>query len=130
MSYDEVHEDDVETASFLNVPEVWVDEAHVSVDEPGLVERVSLTFPDTVNDYADAAQCAAPLGWLNSAALTLDRAEDSLTLSFSVDDPRGGFRITVRRFDDGTLVLTVPQPDEALLHRPLRKLTNGVYEIQ
>jgi hypothetical protein len=40
-----------------------------------------------------------PGTWCNSAAVTVDESEDSVTVSISVGDPRGAFTMTVTKVD-------------------------------
>ncbi len=70
-----------------------------------------------------------PLAWCNSSAMTWSAEEDSVTVSISVDDPRGAFAFTVRRLSDGTLVMHTPYPGEPLPHMALRELSPGTYQI-
>jgi hypothetical protein len=126
------YENENENEYSENVPCVNVDGVTLGYEvlpEPYELDRVQVSFPDAENGYQTEAQEAAPLGWCNSAAVTLDRKEDSVTLSISVGDPRGAFTLTVRRLTDGTLVMDVPYPEETQLHRPLRQLHTGTYQI-
>lgn len=93
------------------------------------LERVQVDFPGAVNGTQTDADEKAPLGWINNAAITLDRGEDAVTLTISVGDPRVAFAFTVRRLPDGRLVMSLPYPGETWLHMPLRKLQEGTYEI-
>jgi hypothetical protein len=113
-----------------NYPTVTIDGTTVDYDiAPYDLERVQVSFPDAENGYQTEAQEAGPLGWCNSAAITLDRSEDSITLSISVGDPRGAFALTVRRLPDGTLVMHVPYPEMSYSHMHLRKLHEGTYQV-
>ena len=90
------------------------------------IERVQVSFPDKEN-----GKNAGPsnFDWCNSAAIVIDEEHDEITLTISVDDPRGGFGFTVRRLEDGTLIMHVPTPDSTWLHAPLTKLHDGTYRI-
>lgn len=101
-----------------------------SVSPDDELERVQVSFPDKENGYQTEAGAAAPLGWCNSAAVTLDRGEDSVTVSISCGDPRGAFAFTVRRLRDGRLVMHVPCPEDTVLHRPLRQVRPGTFDIE
>lgn len=68
---------------------------------------------------------AGPLSWLNSARVTADPEEDSVHLSVSVADPRGGFGFTVRRLNPdgerkGQIVIHVPYPGQDFAHCPVK----------
>lgn len=120
--------DDDEPAE--NYPAVYVDGTQIELDEPYNLDRVQVSFPDAENGYQTDAQAAAPLGWCNSAAITLDRGEDAVTLTISVGDPRGAFAITVRRLPvSHELVMEFPYPGETWLHRPLTLEREGRYRI-
>lgn len=129
MGYD----DDNEQEPAINYPAVFLDGEQVGYEtlpEPDELERVQVSFPDTENGYQTDEQGAAPLGWVNSATITLDRRDDAVTLSISVGDPRGAFTLTVRRLPDGRLLMFAPHPTETMLHLPLAELRPGVYEIK
>ncbi|MFJ8965342.1 hypothetical protein ACIRG5_38750 [Lentzea sp. NPDC102401] len=77
-----------------------------------------------------------PLSWVNSATIDADEAEDSVTVSISVGDPRGAFTFTLRRVPDdavgdlgGRLVLHVPYPGEPCPHRQLTALHPGAFVV-
>ncbi|MFE9748244.1 hypothetical protein ACFYOT_25340 [Saccharothrix saharensis] len=77
-----------------------------------------------------------PLAWVNSAGISVNEAEDAVTVSISVGDPRGAFCFQVRRIPDdapgdlaGRLVLHVPYPDESTPHQRLTALHAGTYVI-
>lgn len=72
--------------------------------------------------------CAVPCAWANSAAITVDPAEDSVTVAISVDDPRGAFTMTVRRID-GQLYLYIPHPDRGLQHTDMTPINAGAYRL-
>jgi len=75
------------------------------------------------------------LAWCNHAAIRTNQAEDSVTVSISVGDPRGGFCFTVRRMPPGAgplagrLLLHVPYPGEPLAHVPLTAHAQGCYLV-
>ena len=96
------------------------------------------TCPDL--DDEDPAQThtpeRVPLSWANSAAIHTDDAEDSITVTVSVGDPRGAFCFTVRRIPDdvdgdlaGRLVMHTPYPGQSWAHRPLSELRPGTYLV-
>lgn len=77
-----------------------------------------------------------PSTWLNSAQIHLSDQEDSVTVSISVGDPRGGFSFTVRRIPAdsgaehaGQLIMHLPYPNEPLPHMTLTPLHTGTYLI-
>lgn len=76
-----------------------------------------------------------PLSWANSAAVTLDPDEDSITVSISTGDPRGAFTMTIRRIPDdaptnaGALVMGVPYPGDPMPHEDLHPIRPGAYMV-
>lgn len=66
---------------------------------------------------------------VNSASLNFDDEHMGCTVTISVGDPRGAFAMTVRRLENGKLILHVPYEADPLPHMPLRKLHEGTYEI-
>ena len=88
--------------------------AMVPACEPAVVR---ISNPDAENGYP---QEPGPLTWLNSARITTDPDDDAVHCVVSVGDPRGGFCFTVRRLEDGKLVINTPHPDEALPHAGTR----------
>jgi len=76
------------------------------------------------------------LSWCNSAAISVDEADDSVTVAISVGDPRGAFTFTVRRIPDdaagelaGRLVLHLPYSAQPAPHMPLTALHDGTYLV-
>jgi len=92
------------------------------------IERVQVSFPLAENGEQTDADERAPLGWCNSAAISLDRDDDAVHLSISVGDPRGAFVLTVRRLSTGELVMHFPTP-EGTSHMPLTLDHSGTYLI-
>lgn len=90
--------------------------------------RVQIETPAAEGYYDEEAE-REPLAWCNSAAMDWNAAEDSVTVSISVGDPRGAFAFTVRRLADGSLIMHTPYPGEGMPHMPLRELHPGTYEI-
>lgn len=74
-------------------------------------------------------QGAGPFTWLNSAWISTNPEDDSVTLAVSVGDPRGAFTMTVRRLPDGRIVLHLPHPKESFAHMPTRALHEGTLEV-
>src|SRR5262249_39058457 len=101
-----------------NYPTLYVDGEPQSETDYDL-ERVQVEFDATVNGYQTEADERAPLGWVNSATIHLDREDDAVHVLISVGDPRGAFAMTVRRLQDGRLVMHVPYPGEGMSHMPL-----------
>jgi hypothetical protein len=66
---------------------------------------------------------------VNSASINFDDDHMECTVTISVGDPRGAFAMTIRRLNDGKLILHVPHEAEPLPHMPLHKLHEGTYEI-
>jgi hypothetical protein len=93
------------------------------------IERLQIEFDATVNGYQSEAQERGPLGWCNMAAIVLDRAEDTVKLLISTGDPRGAFSLTVRRMDDGRLMMYAPHPSDSALHESLTEIRPGAYEV-
>jgi hypothetical protein len=90
--------------------------------------------PDCADGPHDAER--VPLSWCNSVAVSADEAEDSVTVSISVGDPRGAFTFTIRRVPDdvdgdlaGQLILQVPHGGMASPHMPLTELHDGTYVV-
>lgn len=78
----------------------------------------------------------APLAWLNSAGVSFDEGEDSVTVSISVGDPRGAFVFTVRRVPEdagtdlsGKLIMHLPHPEDSAPHMPLAALHRGTFIV-
>lgn len=84
-----------------------------------------------------------PGSWCNSASVIVDEEENSVSVSISVGDPRGGFYFTVRRVPTitngagevenpelaGKLILHTPYPGEGLPHMGLTELHPGTFLI-
>lgn len=70
-----------------------------------------------------------PLGWVNSAGMEFNESGDSVTVSISTGDPRGAFGMTIRRTDDGKLIMHVPHPGEPFAHEELTELHTGTYRV-
>jgi len=94
--------------------------------EPG--EEVSLRVTNSAAENGYEQEPGA-LTWLNSARVTADPDEDAVRFAVSVGDPRGAFVFTVRRLNDGTLVMHVPHPGDSCLHAPLTPLHEGTFRI-
>lgn len=118
-----------------------------TIDEPGTDETIE----------GPHVPEAIPLTFFNSAAIDMDAEEDSVTVSISVGDPRGAFAFTIRRLpahafeaykDDaskcavcyedlsdkrhrgtGRLIMHVPYEGMGWAHRPLKRVSDGTYEI-
>ena len=73
--------------------------------------------------------CRGPLSWLNSARITADMDEDAVYCLVSVGDPRGAFCFTVRRLDDGTLIIHTPYPGEGMPHMKTTDLHPGTLQV-
>lgn len=121
-----------------NYGTLYVDGTPVELSDPYDYERVQVEFDDTANGMQSEAQEAGPLGWCNSAAITLDRDDDAVHVSISVGDPRGAFGFTVRRLPQGNsvdpngqpvLVMHLPYPGEPMPHMTLSELHTGTYRI-
>jgi hypothetical protein len=76
-----------------------------------------------------------PLTWVNSAGLSLNEEEDSVTVSISVGDPRGAFTFTVRRVPaysgeySGRLMMHLPYPGESMPHAKITEIHPGTFVI-
>lgn len=130
-SNDDEEPDDEEETGY-NTPSIRIDGEALGYDaipDPDVVETVRVEFDAACNGYQSEADERAPLGWVNHAAISLDRREDSVTLSISVGDPRGAFVFTVRRLPSGELLMYIPTPEDSAPHRELRPVRHGVYEI-
>lgn len=112
-----------------SIPTVSINGTDMPLDEPWELERIQVSFPAAENGEQTEADEATPLGWCNSAAITLDRGDDAVHLTISVGDPRGAFCLTVRRLPSGELVMHVPYPDGTYMHMPLTALHAGTYRI-
>jgi hypothetical protein len=114
-----------------NVPTLYLDgDASHSFDvDTTELERVQLEFDATASGTQSEADERAPLGWCNSATIHLDREEDSVTVLISVGDPRGAFAFTVRRLQDGRLIMHTPYPGESMPHLGLTEIRPGTYEV-
>jgi hypothetical protein len=78
---------------------------------------------------------AEPLSWLNGACIALDPDDDSVAVSVSTGDPRGGFVMSLRRIPAGTfmnagcIVMHVPHPEASMLHETLTPIHDGTYMV-
>lgn len=115
-----------------------VERIHLGFDEDGYL--IDCDRADCRAEGEHVAECdyageTFPMGvtaWCNSAAISVDDADDSVSVSISVGDPRGAFVMTVRRVegDDGAgLVLSVPDPSDGFLHMPLKSIHDGYFRI-
>lgn len=92
---------------------------------------------DSAPDFGEGPHRAqrVPLSWCNSAGIHTDVAEDSVTVTISVGDPRGAFTFTVRRIPDdaatngGRLLMHTPHPGESLPHAQLTPEHAGTYWV-
>tara|TARA_R100000353_G_scaffold11516_1_gene12189 strand:- start:390 stop:740 length:351 start_codon:yes stop_codon:yes gene_type:complete len=66
--------------------------------------------------------------WLNWASITKSERYDELYLNVSIADPRGSIGITIRRTDDGELLLFTPTEDEHG-HVKIKKLGEGRFKL-
>jgi len=73
---------------------------------------------------------AAPLGWCNSASIRTNPVQDSVTVSISASDPRGGFAMEVRRRGDGTILIHLPHVGESMPHAELVEIHPGTLAIK
>lgn len=80
-------------------------------------------------DLNMAEPATGPGSWCNSAAISVSDQENTVHVSISVGDPRGAFVMTIRKLDDGRLVMHTPYQGMGFAHMPLRKLNPGTYEI-
>lgn len=87
---------------------------------------VRISNPDAENGYN---LCEGPLSWLNSARITTNADEDSVSCLVSVGDPRGAFCMTVRRLPDGRIVLHLPHPGEGMPHLTTQQLHEGTLVV-
>lgn len=87
------------------------------------------------NDNGPHEPETGPGTWCNSAQIIVDDEEDSVSVSISVGDPRGGFSFAIRRLPDdapnmaGRLILHVPYPGEGMPHETLTQLHPGTFLI-
>ena len=72
---------------------------------------------------------AGPLAWLNSARITADVAGDAIHCVVSIDDPRGGICMTIRRKPNGEILIHLPTPADGMPHVQLRELHPGTLLI-
>lgn len=79
-------------------------------------------------DYAGESFPAGVTAWCNSAAISVDDDEDTVTVSISVGDPRGAFVMVMGRRDGG-LFLSVPDPLDGFLHMPLDEIRSGYFHV-
>jgi hypothetical protein len=109
---------------------IEVDSAHgvdlFSRADPEESPCVRISNPDAENGYDE---CRGPLAWLNSARLSVNSDEDSVSCVISVGDPRGGFCFTVRQLADGRIVLHMPHPDESMPHMTTEVLHPGTLVV-
>lgn len=69
-----------------------------------------------------------PGSFANSASIHVSD-DDSISVNISVGDPRGSFRMQIRRMEDGTLILHVPYAGMSAPHMPLTELHPGTFRI-
>jgi hypothetical protein len=88
--------------------------------EPGSEITLRLESPDAENG---AMECrGAALDWLNSARLVASPKEDAIHCYVSIDDPRGALGFTVRRLQDGRIVIHCPYPEDTMPHVNVARL--------
>ena len=105
-------------------------------------DRAGLSCPDYQTDDTSTATggphipVPVQLSWCNSAGISVDGTDDSVTLSVSVGDPRGAFVFTIRRVPDdvsgelaGQLVLHVPDPSDGQPHMRLTPIRPGAFLV-
>ena len=96
--------------------------------------RVSVTFDDPEERYYDdpealeAIDKTAVASWCTSAFIDVDGNE--LIFGFSTGDPRGGFVMTVRRLDNGQILIHVPHGGMTSAHEDLEPLHEGTLVIK
>lgn len=92
--------------------------------------ELSACDPDQLDTGVDSATATpatiAPGNWIG---FTTSPEKQETRVEISVGDPRGSFTMTVRRLDDGRLILHVPHPETAEAHMRTRELHPGTYEI-
>lgn len=79
--------------------------------------------PDAESGYP---KVVGPLSWLNSASIELRPDYDEVNMYVSVGDPRGAFAFTVRRLNDGRIVIHTPYPGESRPHVRTQYLHGGL----
>lgn len=79
------------------------------------------------NDAAENGydQDPGPLTWLNSARITADPQDDAVHCVVSIGDPRGGFCFTVRRMQNGQIVIHTPDPSDGMAHMATQQVRPG-----
>jgi hypothetical protein len=77
-----------------------------------------------------------PLSWCNSAKISADAEDDSVTVAISVGEPRGAFTMTIRRVPDdvdgpfaGQLVMHLPYAGQPSPHMELTHLHPGTLAV-
>lgn len=100
----------------------WTD----SWDEPKCVDNID-DNGNELNHEVDTDERTHASHWLNSARVTVDGSQ--VSVSISVGDPRGAFVLTVEMNSDGELIMHVPYPGEAEPHCPLTEIHRGTYRI-
>lgn len=89
------------------------------------LEDVRISFPERTN----GVDPDMPLSWADHVYVQLDGDNDAIVVSIGLSPYKGGFRMTIRRKEDGTLLLHCPHPNEQLLHKPLTLNHEGTYII-
>ena len=123
-------------ASVSEEPEGYIDESGARVCaayDPW--EDPEVGDVDSAPDFGEGPHRAqrVALSWCNSAAIHTDEAEDSVTVTISVGDPRGALAFTVRRIPDdaptnaGRLLLHTPYRGESRPHAELTPAHAGTY---
>jgi hypothetical protein len=98
----------------------------VHYDEEKSIEDTEVC-PDCESE--DITEDSGTHTWLNSAAITIDpESVNGVTVSISVGDPRGAWSFTVRKLDDGSMIMHTPYPGEGMPHEALVELHPGTYQ--
>ena len=83
--------------------------------------------PECDGTVIETTEDTSPVSWLNSASIHV--REDSVQVSISVADPRGGFVMEIRRRGDGSFLLHVPHEGMGWAHMAVKKLHEGTFQL-
>lgn len=71
----------------------------------------------------------SPLTWAKNVTIETDEEADAIHVTIAHADPRGGWQMTIRRMENGQLIMHLPYEGMSSPHASMRKITEGTYEV-
>lgn len=84
---------------------------------------------DGTEDSSPHKPVIVPLTWAQNAGVILDDEQDAVHVYIAADDPRGGFQMTIRRMEDGSLIMHLPYEGMSGPHMPLKEIHAGTFKL-